>query len=110
MRSQQEMIELILDTAMWDDRIRAVIMNGSRANPNARPDIFQDFGIIYIVTDVGRFKNNFHWVKRFGELMNMQMPEAMQDPPPCDDSGFAYLMQSPMVTYRLDDLPCCKTQ
>ncbi len=34
MRSEQEMFELIINTARNDDRIRAVIMNGSRANPN----------------------------------------------------------------------------
>jgi aminoglycoside 6-adenylyltransferase len=93
MRSEQEMLELILDTAKADERIRAVIMNGSRANPQAPRDAFQDFDIIYIVTEVTPFKNNYEWIKRFGELMIMQMPEAMQDPPPSDDYGFCYLMQ-----------------
>lgn len=37
MRSEQEMLDLILDTARQDERIRAVILNGSRANPNAPP-------------------------------------------------------------------------
>src|SRR5262245_50330188 len=93
MRSEQEMLGLILDTARHDERIRAVIMNGSRANPNVTQDIFQDFDIVYIVTDVDPFKNNQEWIKRFGEIMIMQMPEAMQDPPPSHDGGFAYLMQ-----------------
>ena len=35
MRSEQEMLDLILSIARRDDRIRVVIMNGSRANPNA---------------------------------------------------------------------------
>ena len=47
MRSEQEMLELIVNTARHDDRIRAVIMNGSRANPNAPRDFFQDFDIVY---------------------------------------------------------------
>ena len=93
MRSEGEMIELIVDTARADERIRAVIMNGSRANPNAPRDPFQDFDVVYIVTDVAAFKHNYEWIKRFGEIMIMQMPEDMQDPPPMDDSGFAYLMQ-----------------
>ena len=46
MRSEQEMLDLILDTARRDDRIRAVIMNGSRANPNAPRDMFQDFDVV----------------------------------------------------------------
>lgn len=93
MRSEQEMLELIVNTAKCDERIRAVIMNGSRANPNAPRDIFQDFDIVYVVTDVAPFKNNYEWIKRFGEIMVMQMPEDMQDPPPSNDGSFVYLMQ-----------------
>ncbi len=93
MRSEQEMLDLIINTAKKDERIRAVIMNGSRANPNAPRDIFQDFDIVYIVTDVTPFKHNDEWLQRFGEIMIMQMPEAMQDPPPCGDGSFVYLMQ-----------------
>jgi aminoglycoside 6-adenylyltransferase len=93
MRSEQEMLELIVETARRDERIRAVIMNGSRANPNAPRDIFQDYDIVYIVTDIAPFKKNYEWIKRFGEIMIMQMPEDMQDPPPSNDGGFGYLVQ-----------------
>jgi aminoglycoside 6-adenylyltransferase len=93
MRSEQDMFELILETARQDERIRAVIMNGSRANPNAPPDILQDFDIVYLVTDVAPFKHNLEWIERFGELMILQLPDDMQDPPPEDKPGFAYLMQ-----------------
>ena len=40
MRSEREMMNLILGTAQADERIRAVILNGSRANPNVKRDIF----------------------------------------------------------------------
>jgi aminoglycoside 6-adenylyltransferase len=93
MRSEQEMLELILTTARNDDRIRAVIMSGSRTNPNAPRDIFQDFDILYLVTEVDSFTDDHTWINRFGELMVLQMPEAMQDPPPQNDGTFAYLMQ-----------------
>jgi aminoglycoside 6-adenylyltransferase len=93
MRSEQEMLELIIGTARRDERIRAVILNGSRANPNAPRDIFQDFDIVYIVTDVAAFRKDTGWIKRFGELMIMQMPEDMQDPPPSGNDRFIYLMQ-----------------
>ena len=42
MRSEKEMMELILSVARKDERIRAVYMNGSRTNPNVKKDIFQD--------------------------------------------------------------------
>ncbi len=93
MRSEQEMLELIMNTARNDDRIRAVIMNGSRVNPEARRDIFQDFDIVYLVTEVKAFRDDPTWINRFGELMILQMPEAMEDPPPMNDGHFAYLMQ-----------------
>jgi aminoglycoside 6-adenylyltransferase len=93
MRNEQEMLELIVDTARNDERIRTVIMNGSRANPNARRDPFQDFDIVYLVTDVTPFKHNLEWIKRFGETMILQMPEEMQEPPPNNDGSVVYLMQ-----------------
>jgi aminoglycoside 6-adenylyltransferase len=92
MRSEQEMLALILDTARDDERIRAVIMNGSRTNPNAPRDIFQDFDIVYVVTDMAPFVRNRAWIERFGEMMILQLPDDMPGPPPRDGS-YGYLMQ-----------------
>lgn len=93
MRSEQTILNLILDTAKQDDRIRAVVMNGSRTNPNVPRDIFQDFDVVYYVTGVEPFRHNLAWIDRFGERMILQMPEAMQDPPPLNNGTFNYLMQ-----------------
>lgn len=91
MRSEQEMFALLLETARADERIRAVILNGSRANPNAPRDLFQDFDIVYVVTEVASFVENSKWLERFGEMMILQTPDAMGAAPPRDQ--FAYLMQ-----------------
>ena len=56
MRNEQEMLDLILGTARANDRVRAVIMNGSRVNPDAPRDPFQDYDIVYVVTDVDSFQ------------------------------------------------------
>lgn len=93
MRSEQEMLDLILSTAREDERIRAVVLNGSRANPNAPRDPFQDFDIVYFVTDVAPYRHAFEWIRRFGEMMILQMPEDMADPPPQQTGSFCYLMQ-----------------
>ncbi len=93
MRTEREMLDLILETARQDDRIRAVILNGSRVNPNVLRDIFQDFDVIYLVTDVASFKADPDWHKRFGEIMIMQLPEGMQDPPAEASGDWVYLMQ-----------------
>ena len=93
MRNEKEMNELILCIARNDARIRAVIMNGSRANPNATPDIFQDYDIVYIVTEVVSFKNDPDWLNQFGERMIMQRPDDMGNTPPSDDDPYSFLMQ-----------------
>jgi len=91
-RSEQQMLDLILNVARGDDRIRAVILNGSRADPDAPRDIFQDYDIVFLVTDMAPFVDNLPWLARFGELMIVQMPDAMGDAPH-DQPGFAYLAQ-----------------
>ncbi len=93
MRSEQEMFDLILNTARKDERIRAVIMNGSRANPNAPRDIFQDFDIVFVVTAVTPFRHNPNWIDQFGKMMILQTPDEMDEPPAGDEDRFAYLMQ-----------------
>ena len=93
MRSEAEILQLILTTARNDPRIRAVILSGSRTNPTAPRDVFQDFDILYLVTEVESFTADHTWINCFGELMILQLPEAMHDPPPQQDGSFAYLMQ-----------------
>lgn len=75
MRSEKEMYDLILSVARKDERIRAVYMNGSRTNPNVPKDIFQDFDIVYVVTDTESFINDEKWINIFGELLMLQEPD-----------------------------------
>lgn len=77
MRSEEEMMELILGIARDDDRIRAVLLNGSRANPEIAKDIFQDFDIVYIVSELNSFTQDNSWVNVFGDRLIMQLPEEM---------------------------------
>ena len=93
MRSEQEMLDLIINTARMDERVRAVLMNGSRVNPNAPKDFFQDFDIVYLVTEKESFLADPSWVKVFGELMILQLPDEMSDPPPEGKDHYSYLMQ-----------------
>ncbi|MEB9503932.1 aminoglycoside 6-adenylyltransferase [Bacillus anthracis] len=93
MRTEKEMMDLIMNTAKENERIRAVIMNGSRVNPNVKKDCFQDFDIIYAVKDIRSFTSNHNWIHRFGEIMIVQMPEGMSLIPADEDGKFPYLMQ-----------------
>ncbi len=93
MRNETEMFDLILGIAKEDDRIRAVLMSGSRANPDCPKDEFQDYDIIYFVKDVAPFYHNMDWiVEKFGCPAIMHMPEAMELIPPDGDGSFVYLM------------------
>jgi len=88
------MLALILGVAKADERVRAVLMNGSRANPNAPKDIYQDYDIAYLVADVAPFCNNPAWaVEHFGKPLIMQMPEAMRGAD--GDGHFNYQMIFP---------------
>ncbi|MEH7281865.1 aminoglycoside 6-adenylyltransferase [Bacillus toyonensis] len=93
MRTEKEMLDLIINTAKEDERIRAVIMNGSRVNPNVKRDCFQDYDIMYVVKNIQSFTSNHNWIHRFGEIMIVQMPEEMSLLPADEDGKFPYLMQ-----------------
>lgn len=75
MRSEKEMMELIIGTAKKDDRIRAVYMNGSRTNKNVKKDIFQDYDIVYVVTQNRPFYEDAGWIDIFGKRLYMQCPD-----------------------------------
>lgn len=94
MRTEQQILDSLLAMAKADERIRAAILNGSRANPRAPRDFFQDYDVVFLVTDVDAFVRSRGWIERFGELMIMQTPDEMGDPPPQGaDCKFTYLMQ-----------------
>jgi aminoglycoside 6-adenylyltransferase len=93
MRTEQEVYDLILSIAEADERVRAVILNGSRVNPNAKKDIFQDFDVVYVVTDMLSFKADPEWIQCFGEMMILQLPDDMGDSPANWEQWYAYLMQ-----------------
>ena len=71
MRTEQEMYDLIIHTAREDERIRAVYMNGSRTNPNVPKDIFQDYDVVYVVTENRPFYEDKCWIDRFGDRLYM---------------------------------------
>ena len=95
MRSETEIKNLILDLASKDERIRIVLLNGSRANPKIKSDNFQDYDIVFIVNDFESFISDHKWTNVFGEKMIWQLPEEMtfgKDTEADQNIGFSYLM------------------
>ncbi len=95
MRTEQQMLSLILDIARRDERVRAVYMNGSRANPGAPRDALQDFDVVYVVTQTRPFVEDKTWLSAFGELAILQEPDrsTLFDDHRNPDESYGYLMQ-----------------
>lgn len=93
MRTEKEMFDLILNIAQADERIKAVYLNGSRTNPNVPKDIFQDYDVVYVVTETASFINDKAWINKFGEILFMQYPDEHPDFPSDKENFYGWLMQ-----------------
>lgn len=105
------MMNLILGVARGDERIRAVAMNGSRTNPNAPKDRFQDYDIVYLVTDMDAFIADPDWIDVFGERIILQKPDDSALFPPGPADSYAYLMQladGNRIDLRLSPVGCAE--
>lgn len=95
MRSEREMMALILGVARADERIRAAYMNGSRTNPSAPRDLFQDYDVVYVVTETASFLRDEGWLAVFGERIMIQLPDRLDldlGLPVEADRSYGYLM------------------
>ena len=72
MRNESEMLNIIIDTAQSDDRVFAAYLKGSRANPNAPKDRYQDFDVMYVVRETESFRKDTSWMTKFGKIVLRQ--------------------------------------
>lgn len=93
MRTEQEMMDLILSVAKQNENVRGVAMNGSRVNPNAPKDRYQDYDIVYLVREIEPMLKDRSWIDVFGERAVMQTPDEGHLFPGRREHGFAFLMQ-----------------
>lgn len=93
MRTEAEMYRLFEEIAEADDRILAVYMNGSRTNPNVPKDIFQDYDIVYVVTDTLPFIEDQNWIRKFGTVLYMQYPDEFPGCQTDRENSYGWLMQ-----------------
>lgn len=78
MRSKEQMLQQIVQVAQEDGRIRAVWLGGSRTNPCARPDLLQDYDVVYVVEETASFRQDPEWAERmFGPVLYRQRPEEL---------------------------------
>ena len=65
MRSETEMLNLILQTAKTI-QVEAVAMSGSRTDKTALKDEFQDYDVVYVVDDLDNLTSDLSWLDQFG--------------------------------------------
>ena len=68
MITETEMFDVILQTAKVL-QVDAVAMSGSRTNPKAPKDEFQDYDVVYIMEDLDGLIADLAWLDRFGKRL-----------------------------------------
>ena len=68
MRTDKEMLELILRTAKTL-KVEAVALSGSRTNDQAPKDEFQDYDVAYVVENLEELISDLSWIDQFGKRM-----------------------------------------
>ena len=66
MRTETEMLDVILKTAETL-QVAAVAMSGSRTNPKALKDEFQDYDVVYVVENLDELISDLSWTDQFGK-------------------------------------------
>lgn len=75
MKTDHEIMQLILEFAKSRDDVRVVYMNGSRVNPTIKKDCYQDFDVVFGVTTTYNFLQNREWINQFGDVCMIQEPD-----------------------------------
>ena len=65
MRTDTEMMNLILQIADTLE-VEAIALSGSRTNPRAPKDEFQDYDVVYIVENLNDLLSDLSWLDQFG--------------------------------------------
>jgi len=88
LRCEEQVLKQIIEFASKEDRVRAVMLNGSRLNINAPKDIMQDYDIVFFINRIENmsYKIDKSWVKQFGDLVIVQQNNF-------DDGSYIFLMQ-----------------
>ena len=68
MQKENDIIGNLQNWACENDNVRAAVLIGSRANPNAHVDILSDYDIELFVNDISTFMDD-KWLDFFGNIM-----------------------------------------
>ena len=68
MRTEKEMMNLILQIADTIE-VEAIALSGSRTNPRAPKDEFQDYDVVYIVDNLEDLISDLSWLDQYGNRL-----------------------------------------
>lgn len=68
MRTEPEMLELILHTAK-SLKVEVVALSGSRIDDRAPKDEFQDYDVVYVVENLDELISDLSWLEQFGNRL-----------------------------------------
>ena len=87
MRNENQILRELIEWGESNSQIRALILFGSRANPNAFIDLFSDYDVFVVVEDAIEFGRADSWRKKFGNII-----ASYEEKPVLDENGcvFAY--------------------
>jgi aminoglycoside 6-adenylyltransferase len=88
LRNETEVLNQLINYAKSNNRVRAVLLNGSRVNPNVKHDIFCDYDVIFAVTEPIYFLQERDWIQKFGDLIILQQ-NTINDH---NEEGYIFLM------------------
>ena len=67
MRTDQEILGLILGTVKKLQVDAVAPLSGSRTDTKAPKDEFQDYDVVYVVDDLDTLTNDLSWLDQFGK-------------------------------------------
>jgi aminoglycoside 6-adenylyltransferase len=69
MRSENEIMSMIKAFAQKNQKVRALLFNGSRVNSAINIDILSDYDFMFLVTEPDSFANDTKWLDSFGDIL-----------------------------------------
>ena len=69
--SDSEIRARLVEWGRQHDAVRAMLLTSTRAVPNAVPDIFSDYDVILVLTDIQPFARDRAWLEDFGHVLTL---------------------------------------
>ncbi len=82
MRDSDQEQEMLRQLAQWGEKrasIRAMLLTSSRATPLGSVDMFSDYDVILVVTDIEPFFSDRTWLEEFGPVLVLYRDPIRQD-------------------------------